>query len=244
MMVVIPIGAMVSGAFAASGYYSTALMLHVRPAWWILGQLLVVAAVAQFAIYYADYLRYAPVGSGKGGGGMSFIEFVDLRLTTTHLLIGRAETDTGPLGQWGYLLGLAEFVGFILGGVWVFTVLRGHPSCGRCGNYFRRLARKEQTFAGEERLANYYDHLFSHPPLSPEFARELNAGTSRAERKAGDFRVLSQLHGCPSCGAQHITQEVQAKRKRNWTAVPALNRSVAMPDGLDARRPFNVAPGI
>jgi hypothetical protein len=53
--VVVPAGALITGAAAASGYYFGSLFFHTKPVWFLLVQMVIVAAVAQFAIYYAEY---------------------------------------------------------------------------------------------------------------------------------------------------------------------------------------------
>ena len=55
---VIPVGAILTGFAAASGYYIASFWLHVRPNLMLFVQMIVVAAFAQVADYYVEYSMF------------------------------------------------------------------------------------------------------------------------------------------------------------------------------------------
>ncbi|ANM02914.1 hypothetical protein AMC78_CH00773 [Rhizobium phaseoli] len=130
--VFIPAGALICGAAAASGYYFGALWLHIRPTFLILAQMLLVAAIAQVAIYYGEY-RLLDLGERKMASDVvSFKHYLDIYPSST-LRVGRGAVDTGTVGSFGRVLALIQFLGFIVGGVFVYVMLRVYPVCEKCG---------------------------------------------------------------------------------------------------------------
>ena len=67
-------------------------------------------------------------------------------------------------------IAIAQFVGFLLGGVGIYFHLKGKPVCGSCNLYLRPLAKKQKVFADADSATGYYDRLFTVPVDGPDFA--------------------------------------------------------------------------
>src|SRR5665213_3340124 len=160
-----------------------------------------------------------------------------------HLRVGRGNTDTGEVGQFGYWLAAIQFVGFILGGAVIWLNLRNHPVCSNCGRYLRTLMKRSQGFATQDELVTFYDGLFQHPVDTQEFADLMHWQPRLPKSKTvkGMFLAESTLHGCPHCKQQAISQEVKIMGDRDWQTLPKLTRAVRMPDGIDMRPVFRSA---
>ena len=138
---------------------------------------------------------------------------MEVRLTSTHLHIGRgATTDTGAVGDFGYVLAVIQFVGFVLGGIGVYGILVSQPVCARCGRYMRKLLSRSQRFEDQDTFGVYWENLFKHPVDTPEFSEWLRYDPTTA--KVGDVLATSTLKGCPHCKDQLVTQTVQVMNKQ------------------------------
>ncbi|MGO4664884.1 hypothetical protein [Bosea sp. 2RAB26] len=241
--VVVPVGAALTGAAAASGYYFGSLLFHTRPNWFLLVQVMIVAALAQFAIYYAEYSTLVLDNGIRVADRIGFFDYLDIRLTTAHMRIGRAQTDTGAVGSFGYWLAFFQFVGFILGGIATYLILKNHPVCTVCSRYPRKLATSSQHFNDREAFATYYDNLFDHPVDGPAFAEWMGHDPDKGRIREGTILATSTLRGCPHCKTQRIVQAVQIMGKNDWSALPSLARDVIIPQDIDLRPVFKGETG-
>jgi hypothetical protein len=244
ILIVVPLGALTTGAAAASGYYFGSLVFQVRPTWLLLAQIVLAAAAAQLAIYYSEYATLVLDNGAKASAIVSFQEYLVYYLTTTHLRLGRAATiDTGEVGSFGYWLAAIQFVGFIIGGIGVYWLLVGEPTCQACGRYLRVLLSHGQYFNHQDEFAQYYDTVFRWPIDSSEFAEWIHWQPHRGKKEAGSIAVVSTLRGCPYCKRQRVTQQVKVMTAKEWKDIPTLARSVNVPEGVDLRVLFRQSPG-
>lgn len=237
---IFPVGAMLSGAAAASGYYFASLALHTRPNWFMLVQVLVVAAAAMVTIYYLEYATMSLDGV-RVSNLVSFVDYVQIYLTTQEITVGRSQTGTGEVGDFGYALAGIQFLGFIAGGLFVWLMLRAQPVCSDCGKYVRTLVKRTQQFSTQDEFTAAYDTLFKHPVASPGFNQALRWSPRPAGQAAtaGVIQTTSTLKGCPHCGRQQIHQAVTVMSgKGEWKDVAAFNRAVTIPLGTDLRPSF------
>ncbi|NKE86979.1 hypothetical protein CO651_15310 [Rhizobium phaseoli] len=234
--VVVPAGALLCGAAAASGYYFGSLLFHTRPTVLILIQILVVAAIAQFAIYYGEY-RLLDLENGRMASDVvSFSEYLDIYLSHTSLRVGRAGTNTGDIGDYGRILAFIQFLGFVVGGVFVWLMLRVYPVCEKCGRYLRTLAKKQQIFSTQEDFTRYYDNLFEVPVDGPHFAQLMKWQPGKGDKIVkGTIQTQTTLRGCPNCHTQRISQEVKVCGDKEFRDVPQLTRHIRIPDGIDLK---------
>ena len=117
VLVVIPAGAVGCGFAAASGYSLTAKFLHQRPTKILLLQMIVIAALTQVLIYWAEYKTLVVDGTNVSDF-IPFTQYLDITMTSAHMKMGRALTsDMGEVGSFGYWLAFFDFIGFLGGGV-------------------------------------------------------------------------------------------------------------------------------
>ncbi|SRR6266567_3426308 len=239
--VVVPAGALITGAAAASGYYFGSLFFHTKPVWFVLVEMVIVAAVAQIAIYYAEYATMVLDDGRTASSLISFPDYLDLYLTKMHMRVGRGAHDTGEVGSFGYWLAAIQFVGFLAGGVAVFIFLKTYPTCQACGRYLRTLLKHKQNFNNQEEFGQYYDTVFQHPVDTDGFAEWMQWQPHEGKTKPGSILAVTTLRGCPHCKTQMISQEVKVLTAREWKDVPQLTRHIRIPDGIDLRPVFKPA---
>jgi hypothetical protein len=234
LWLVVPAGAMVTGAAAASGYYFGSLYFHRRPNWLLLIQMILIAGATQLLIYYLQYTTLLLDDGTKASDLVSFARYLDISLTSAHYRIGRgAQVDTGAVGDFGYWLAVIQFVGFLLGGLFIYVVLLSYPVCTRCQKYFRLLAKRSKHFETTDAFATYYDNIFRLPMDSNEFAAAITKEHKLRKVAKGTILLETRLHGCPSCKSQIIEDKVSVWNGREWKSTDALGRRVVLPDNVN-----------
>jgi hypothetical protein len=141
---IIPAGALLVGAVAASGYgigaWFTGLKMTRRLLLSVLGQLVVSYFIAQ----YEEYRRAVP------GGEIGFWSYFDL-VTRAFSFANHDGTPGSPFGALGYAMRALEIGGFIAGGWLVPAALQSKPYCDDCRSYRRtkRIALMPGGFAND-----------------------------------------------------------------------------------------------
>lgn len=232
VFLVVPVGAALCGAVAASGYYLASIYLHRRPRPVLLVQMAAIAALTQFLIYYAEYLTLVVDGTPVSAV-LGFGEYMDIVLTKAHYGVGRTgQIDTGEVGSLGYALAALQFIGFLAGGVGLYLYLKKRPFCEHCSKYFQLLKSKQDLFGDQQEFVDYYDAEFADPVDSPEFAARV-AEERKAPIQQGTIKLVTRVLQCPGCAEQIVHQAAEAYEGRDWKPMDELNRTVPMPKGID-----------
>lgn len=232
---IVPAGAGICGFAAASGYYFAAKYLHQRPTKILLFQMVAVAAFTQVLIYWLEYVTLTIDGQHVADV-VPFGQYLDIILTKSHYSMGRAmQHDLGEVGSFGYWLALFQFVGFLIGGAFVYFELKKQPACVDCGKYLRSVAKKGDSFRDIDDFAAYYDNVYTYPVDSPEFASHVGADYAAGDAQKGTINLTTAVLECPQCFGQSIRESAQVFNGRDWSDVPDFGRWVAMPKGVDVR---------
>lgn len=232
---IVPAGAGICGFAAASGYFLAAKFLHQRPTKVLLFQMIAVAAFTQVLIYWLEYATLTIDGQHVSDV-VPFGQYLDIILTTAHYKMGRGmQADVGEVGSFGYWLALFQFIGFLIGGAFVYLELKNQPACSECGKYLRSVAKKGDSFCDFDEFAGYYDNVYVHPVDSAEFAQHVGADYSAGNAEKGTVNLTTAVFECPQCFGQSVRESVQVFNGRDWKDVNELGRWVAMPKGIDVR---------
>jgi len=256
---VIPIGAIVGGAVAASGYYFGAIYTHSRTGPSLLLLMVMIAALAYFLIYWLEYTHV------HDGDAATFWEFVQSRWTHTRLR-GRGSFN---VSVFGYVLGLLEFIGFLLGGLCVYWFLAEREMCPSCNLYLSSVLTSQKEFADENFVVSCLDGLekfLASPHTSAAttgnsvitgnsaVAKSDNLAVTRdnpivtddnpvatgdsaalASPKPLPMRVSFELMGCPICKYQVLKHRVAVKDGEDWKDIDPLAGSFHVPAGVDVK---------
>lgn len=230
---ILPIGAGLCGFAAASGYYLAAKYLHMQPSRLLLLQMVIVAAFTQMAIYWLEY-KTLNIDGANVSHFMPFGEYLNLSMTTAHYKAGRAmQIDGGEVGSFGYWLAAIDFVGFVIGGAFVYLQLIGEPSCDLCKKYLQVLTKKTDIFDDGTSFSDYYDNEFIYPVESAEFANHVGRKKSAGATQKGTISIVTRVMGCPTCRNQMVSEKVTIYTGKDWQDLNKLTRLVPMPDGAD-----------
>jgi hypothetical protein len=230
---IVPVGAICVGFAAASGYYFGSLYFHKRPTAILFVQIAAIAALTQLLIYYLGYATMVFDDGRRVADIAPFSKYLDVLLTSSHYRIGRAQSDTGAVGDLGYWLAFFQFLGFLFGGIAVFFFLKTKMFCQACDRYLRPLAQRVKTFSSAEAAVPYYDHVFSLPVDGPEFAELVRAKAEVEKPLPGALHIVTTLMSCPKCKAQTVDEKVQNFNGSEWKEYNPLSRRIAIPGDVD-----------
>lgn len=159
--VIIPIGAIIVGIGAGSGYGITAWILGRKIGMGLVVLVLVFQVGAYFAAQYIPFKAMGPVaityeqvsevdaeGTPESANGdepalnpqegrpLTFLEYYDL-ITRNMTFSSRGSESSEPLGALGYGIRLLEIAGFALGGLIIPLVIGSKSYCDKCRVYMR-----------------------------------------------------------------------------------------------------------
>lgn len=231
--VIVPVGAIILGMFAASGYYFGATYFQKRANRVLLVQIVVIAGLAQCLIYYLGYVSITLDDGRKLAALVPFSEYMDVMLTKAHYRTGRGQVDTGEVGSMGYWLAGLQFVGFLLGGLAMYLVLKVKSACAPCDLYLQRIGSKYKVFPDSASAEQYYEQVFMLPTDSAEFSSMMRAEPTVDNVEPGAMKIHTVLRGCPHCKVQSVEDSVHGYNGKEWKLIGELERRVDMPAGVD-----------
>ncbi len=219
---VIPIGAILVGIVASSGYGLASWLSGVKITRGLLWTVLVLQLAAYFAAQYIEFANLKLVH--HDGRPVGFFEYFDL--AARSFAWKQKDGSMGqPLGAWGYAIRGLEILGFAAGGLIVPVLLRKAPYCQACQRYMRTQqlgvvpasvpvkkvkksdadglatyqAEQEQAFAGAKQTWEKLSQLATSNQ-APEFRKvlaELEPGKKQAAKLPQ--RLSLQLVSCARC---------------------------------------------
>jgi hypothetical protein len=116
--VVVPLGALLTGAVATSGFRLGAQWLHFYPRRSLRLLIVICAAATWIGIYFAEYATLHLEDGTPVSDIVSFTTYLKVLFTKAeHDLISRSGTAHGiQFGTLGYVVAATQFLGFLLGG--------------------------------------------------------------------------------------------------------------------------------
>jgi len=135
LMPYIPVGAILAGLGAGSGYVLATWFKSIKVNAPVLAMVVILQLSSYFAAQYIDYVQVAR--QYEDGTPVGFWEYFDYT-TRSFTFKEEHKKESGPLGAWGYAIRLLEIAGFALGGLIGAFILRASPYCDACGLYMKR----------------------------------------------------------------------------------------------------------
>ncbi len=131
---ILPIGALIVGLVAGSGYGVASWLTGVRISRGLLAAILALQILAYIAAQYIEYRHLISIYGGEEEIG--FLRFFDLT-TRAFAWQGKDGAAGSALGGWGYIWRILEIGGFGLGGIFAPLILKSKPYCENCQRYMR-----------------------------------------------------------------------------------------------------------
>ena len=218
VLFVIPIGAIVSGCAAASGYYLGAVWLEVRPGWSLLVSMVAISTACFFLIYHLSYTSLEITHEGKTYRVAEVIAFSDfLDGSIRNMTLGRVSdnnADKAALGSWGYLFAVLQILGFALGGGAVWFFLRSKMYCESCSRYLKRFSRQNHFVRTGEEIDERMQALTEGSIRQWEQHVE-GLGQPKAQKGLHyDLQVTDMR--CPACDLRAVSLEGRVRQGNDW----------------------------
>lgn len=206
--IIIPLGAIICGMAAATGYWAGARLFNHRPSKSLLINIVLVSLTTYFGIHQLHY----SMDKVQGVSVDKLMGFGDyLVAVTEHMSYGK-----GPaLGKMGWAIAGLQVLGFSLGGFTVYGWLAGVPYCERCKKYLdeKQVQVRKTRDAGEL-------HVFFEKTLK---AIELNQTQSAIKAhadlsSAGSPKAMAtmELRRCPCCPLRRFKLTVSELANGDW----------------------------
>jgi hypothetical protein len=199
ILLVIPIGALITGWVAGLGHVVAFRKYPYRPNSWIIPGVMAISVATYFAIQYMDY-SLLEVKGRHISTLISFGRYLDIAIRNTTLELVEAGT-VGRMGLFGYFVMARDIAGFAIGSfVSCYTIL-SEPFCTSC---------ERRLHIGKTAIANTRTMSSLQEAYRP--ARELLGKTNiegavqwivaeGAKVKSSDsvFRLKLRLMDCTRC---------------------------------------------
>lgn len=212
---IVPIGAILVGIAAGSGYGIASWLTNAK----IGKQLLLIVILLQVCSYalaqYEEYKSARPQLAAMGMD-MSFAEYFDA--TTRSITFRPRDGKPGAeMGIWGYAFRILEVVGFALGGLVVPAAMMVKPYCDDCRSYMKTTKQGVLPAGMAPRKIRSRDHE-GQAEYQREVAETLAEGRELIERlgqwvAAGDSEAIAQ------CLEQHRGEAKQIEKQTARTRV-------------------------
>ncbi len=227
VFIVLPLGALLAGTMAASGYYFGALWIGHKPTKMLFLSIASVSVVTFFAIHWFDYTllkvdgRFVREHVPFWAYLKVVLERQEIEMWSHHAKVA----TTGELGLWGYARAAEQIIGFALGGVLAFFLLKARPYCGRCRKYLksrlsqvRYASEPESVMALAEQVATFFE--------SNRIQEALNLHGNFAgpkKRKHTHLRSSLERQQCPQCHVNWVAFSVEKRVGRDlWQRLEGL----------------------
>jgi hypothetical protein len=214
---VIPLGAIIAGFVAATGYYFGAKLFHQKPAGGVFANMvcasLSVFLVAHYMPYFAlevDGIRIKEI--------ISFWQYLDLDIRTASISFMNGNYSTGVLGGWGYVFSGLHLLGFSVGGMCVYCWLLQNPYCDKCSRYFKHNGTQERFTSDGITLAKQTEFFTSFL----DYQRYIEAISFHAKYmgvkngSSHDLRTKIITSVCTSCNVNHLELITSKLNGDNW----------------------------
>ena len=245
---ILPAGAILVGALAASGYGFAAWGLGLKMSRKLILSIIAELALAYLIAQYEQFTRSVPEGSGIG-----FFDWFDA-MTRSFAWDNHGKPGE-PFGLWGYGMRLLEIAGFVAGGALVPLLLKAKPYCDPCKSYLRTRSLGVTPAGSEVSLFGRYDKAEAQLAYDQavgrvnlflaalreghrdELHRFLSTHAPKSESRAAhkrNARMVLNLSRCPRCAdgfvnvvlvqgqGNHISQAEIARQPLSGEQVRAL----------------------
>jgi hypothetical protein len=231
----LPVGAMLIGLLAGSGYALGAWWFGVRVDRGLLAPILLLQFVAYATALYVEFSSLDLVYQNEDGE-VAFLTYLNQATLSWAPLEGGVRGE--PIGRWGYLLRAGEAGLFMLAAVPSTLVLLRRPACEACGGL---LQRRVIGAVPADKRAQVVDHLraVADRRNAKAFRDALQLrGVLRDRTEASEPVVDLCVDRCLACGSGYITSA--PPHDRNHAADPNVASSRTPVAAELAAQLFNV----
>lgn len=228
LWIVVPVGAILAGLIASTGYYAGARWFHHRPNSLFLVNVIVISLSTYVMLNWMQYTTL-DVDGVPASEILSFGEYLDTSIQATSITSyrhGRQTGNTGTLGLWGYALAGLDVIGFAVGGFLVYAALDASAYCETCCRYLKRDSHMVRYTSDATALDVQWGRLLAL--LAQGRSEEMVSQVivfGQAKSAKMKYKISLARLKCTSCTLEHLEGLVfvsEGKWQKEWHAVPEL----------------------
>lgn len=227
-LLIFPVGAILAGFGAASGYFASALLFNQKPAGGALLNMVGASIGAFFIVHYVPYLMIDVEGTPLKEI-IPFWKYLDIDIRSTSLSISRGKVTTGELGSFfGYVYAILQLGGFSIGGFLVFDNLSSKLHCDTCSLYLKKTGEQYRFTSSGEKLSEQileFVNLVNCEQCND--AIKYHAENMGVKEESG-HHLCSQIitRKCEGCGLNHLYFITGKLEENNWKDINETEMSL------------------
>jgi hypothetical protein len=219
---IIPVGAIISGMIAGTGYYVGSKLTGYRPDRSLLISILLVSIGTYFLLYgmnyYSESIDGVPLRTL-----VSFPEYMHTIITTSQFTIGHSSSSSGiALGGFAYIFAVLEVAGFACGGLIIHGIIASLPYCENCSTYLSHKETRKRYTADAEAIqpaSEKITGMLKEGRITQAMSEFSLAGNEKSDRSS-KFRASWIVHFCKKCNRHWYKFQLEQKGKDNYTNLP------------------------
>lgn len=195
---ILPVGALLGGFGAASGYYGAARATQTLPSRRMLFEMLAIGFSTWLLMHWVEYATFRLEDGRMMRDALPFWDY--FRIRTEHLQLvtqnqgGQVVDRTSELGLLGYAHELLQLAGFLCGGCVMWLLLKSHEACTACSRYARTKRLLQRA------ASPVFDNLLVHAGIVlPELPERVAAALRSGRRQRRLIGLNLTMATCPSC---------------------------------------------
>lgn len=233
---ILPVGAVIAGFGAASGYYIGARLFNQKPAGGIAMNMLLASISAYLLVHYIPYYLLEIDDGTRIKDIISFWRYLDIDIRSASISF-RGGLSTGELGStWGYLYAFLQLIGFSFGSLIVFSVLSNIPYCEKCSKYLTQTNTQKRYTSNAENLSEKIQ-TFATLLNERQYVKALEFySTKMGSYQNGNHVLRTQLttHKCKTCNKNHFEFVASRLSKNDWQDIEKTRIRLWVDPQLDA----------
>lgn len=239
--VIVPVGALITGFLAASGYHLAAVRFHYKPSGMMLLGILGVAGATHVLIYYLEFATMVLDDGTRLRDALPFTSYLEIALTKAKYSLARRATRGGvEVGAFGYVVAGIHFLGFVFGGFCVWANLAAKDMCEKCQMYLKKLATRVHSFPSGDAFQSFHERLVAAAPGSDAYAKCLEEDHHVTVPTQGSARITFELLGCPVCEGQRVNESAEVHDGKDWKGVDEVERKLPVPEATSLMASFEI----
>jgi hypothetical protein len=232
---ILPVGAMIGGMAAASGYYYAAILTDTMPSRTFLFEMVGIAVSTWVLGIWVDYALATFSDGTAVSSQASLWEFFKFQAEHTQLTMnthGASGESFGALGGWGYVREVGQLLGFMLGGVFVWAYLSDREVCAGCRKY-----AKVESLLTAQSPDRFQDVLHQSNVVLPDLVEDAKKLMGGSPFVGLDLRLLR----CPKCHTEWARPAVVVQSGKNNESRKLAMYSVSAEQATALRRAAKTA---
>lgn len=230
---IIPIGAILCGFVAATGYWIGARMFNHRPTRMLMLHIVLISLGTYFSIHQLAY------SEAKLERVMSFPEY--LVQVTEHMRYKSSRSydkDEGTeLGKLGWGVAALQVLGFSIGGLAVYGMLSSVPYCDRCAKYLSDKKHKSVSWKDPEAMLGSFAVLSGMMQAGQlQETIDLHATMGDNKRFGAKAFLHMELRKCPTCENRRLRLSATQRKGNQMANVGQLDIRTEEPLQMGAAR--------